>query len=133
MAKIGEIDETMWAEWLATRPAIVQALAARLRPDTLYRLRGSGHRCTLYSYNENGTVTVTVDGRFNRVLFGRNVFGISPEDLEECDLPTTGEDVGDLAEEAGYSERDVEEILIPRLREVFRMRQETSGHPEPDA
>jgi hypothetical protein len=37
---------------------------------------------------------VTVSGEFNFVVFPRRVFGVTPEDLEECDLPEKGEPCG---------------------------------------
>ena len=40
------------------------------------------------------TLTVIVSGRFNYVAFERRVFGIKPEDLEECDLPRADEPLG---------------------------------------
>jgi len=45
-------------------------------------------------YGDDGTIIVTVSGKYNFVMFERNVFGIKPEDLEECDLPSEGEKVG---------------------------------------
>lgn len=49
---------------------------------------------TLHSYSEDGTMTVNVTGEFNAVIFDRQVFGIKPEDLEECDLPKENEPSG---------------------------------------
>ena len=105
-----------WGSWLASRPAVIQDMAKSHPPDRLYRMKDTGHRCTLYSYNENGTVTVDVTGEYNRVLFGRRVFGVAPSDLEECELPRPEEDLGDTAAEAGYSEEDVRKILIPEMK-----------------
>ena len=42
------------------------------------------------------TLKVTVSGQFNAVAFERQVFGIKPEDLEECDLPPANMPVGSL-------------------------------------
>lgn len=84
------------AEWLAERPQVIKDLVARVPPDRLYRLASTGHRVFLYSYSENGTVTVAVTGQFNLVAFERRVFGIRPEELEECDLPGPDEPVGSL-------------------------------------
>jgi hypothetical protein len=81
-----------WAEWLSTRPEQIKKLAERFNPWTLYRMKSTGHRVTLESFDEehNGTVsmTVAVTGQFNQVAFDRCVFGVKVEDLEECDLPT---------------------------------------------
>lgn len=112
-----EDEQRAWDTWVASRPAVIQDLARRFPVNRLFRLVSSGQRCYPYSYSENGTLTVIVDGRFNRVLFGRRVFGIPPEEMVECELPAHDEDVGDIAAEAGYSEDDVRKILIPRLRD----------------
>lgn len=100
MAKIrDDLDQAAWDAWVATRPACVQALCKRLPPDRLYLLKSSGHRVFMYSYSENGTVTVCVTGRYNAVTFERRVFGIKPEELEECDLPGADEPLGTLLTE----------------------------------
>jgi hypothetical protein len=119
MAIIDEIDEEAFNEWLESRPEVIKELAKLLPPGRLYRLKTSNHRCTLHSYNEDRTVTVNVTGEYNRVLFSRSVFGIKPEDLEECDLPGPDEDLGDTSREAGYSDEDITNILIPKLRETL--------------
>ena len=80
-----------WAEWDASRPPVIQDMIARFPYDELYRLKSSGHRVTLYSYSEDGTMTVNVTGEFNFVAFDRRVFGIKPDDLEPCELPLPGE------------------------------------------
>ena len=84
-------QRAVWAEWLASRPQVIQDMAAKFPPDELYRLGSSGHRVTLYSYSEDGTMTVNVTGDFNFVAFDRRVFGITPDDLEPCDLPSPDE------------------------------------------
>lgn len=56
------------AAWLLTRPETVQSLAARCPPDTFYRVRpgapyslsSPGSICSVYSYREDGEVTVIV-------------------------------------------------------------------------
>ena len=108
--------QAKWDAWVATLPANVQEVAKRLPPNRLYLLKSSGHRVTLRSYNDNGSVSVDVTGRFNRVIFGRTVFGVLPEDLEECDGPAAGEDVGDTAAEANFSDEDITNILIPAIK-----------------
>lgn len=85
---------TAWNEWVATRPEPVKSLCERFDPWTLYRLASSGHRVRIHSYSEDGTMTVVVSGDFNFVAFERNVFGIKPDDLTECDLPAEGEVLG---------------------------------------
>jgi hypothetical protein len=100
MAKVREFDQSLWKEWVATRPESVQSLSQQLPPDRLYRLKSSGHRGTIHSYSEDGTVTIEVTGAYNLVIFERCVFGIKPEDLEECDLPTPDEPLGVLLTKA---------------------------------
>jgi len=62
-------------------------------------MKTTGSRVTLYSYSENGTLTVNVTGEYNAVIFDRQVFGIKPEDLEECDLPSAEETTGTVLTE----------------------------------
>ncbi len=87
-----------WEAWLAERPEAVRKVAEKLPPWKLYRLHDSGHRVTLRSIDEGEddsvTLTVTVSAQFNLIAFERNVFGIKPEDLTECDLPGPDEPVG---------------------------------------
>lgn len=83
-----------WDAWVASRPPVVKDLAERFPPNRLYQLKSSGHRVVMYSYSEDGTVTVTVSGDYNLLTFERHVFGVKPDDLEECDLPAPGERLG---------------------------------------
>ncbi len=85
-----------WSDWVASRPDSVRKVAERLNPWTLYKLKSTGQRVTVYSFSEDGTVTVNVTGEFNLITFDRQVFGISPNDLEECDLPSSNEATGAL-------------------------------------
>lgn len=96
MAKIGNLNHEAWAEWVATRPSAVKVLCDRLPPDRLYRMKPHGQRVTIHSYSENGTLTVDISGQYNLHAFDRQVFGINPDDLEECDLPAESEPVGTL-------------------------------------
>ena len=86
--------------WVAERPPAVKAVAERFKPWALYRLTTTGHRVTVRSFGEgdDGAVTliVRVSGDFNVVTFERDVFGISPDDLVECDLPTADEPLGTI-------------------------------------
>ena len=114
MAKIIEVSEEQekaWDDWVSTRPQIIKDLCKRFPPYNLYRLKDSGHRVTLYSYFDDGTMIVNVSGKYNAVMFDRQVFGIKPEDLEECDLPGTDEVTGTVLTE----EEDVKEF-IDRMR-----------------
>lgn len=76
-----------WETWFRGRPGMIQSLAQRFPPYNLYRLKSTGQRCTIYSYNEGGTLTVAVTGQWNQVMFDRHVFGVAPENLEEAELP----------------------------------------------
>ena len=88
MAKIAELtDPDAWEEWVSTRPPVVQDLCRRYPPDRLYLLKPTGHRVTILAYNENGTVRIYVSAQWNLLVFEREVFGIDPSDLEECDIP----------------------------------------------
>jgi len=95
MAEIHEIDEMAWNKWVCSRPKSVQELCRKFPPNRLYKLRSTGHRCMVYSYSEDGTMTVNVTGEHNVVLFSRAVFGIKPEDLTECEPPAKGEMLGE--------------------------------------
>ena len=83
-----------WAKWVKGRPALVRDLCERFPPNRLYLLKSTGQRVTIASYSENGTLRVDVSADFNKLLFERSVFGISPDDLEECDLPGSDEPLG---------------------------------------
>jgi hypothetical protein len=100
MAKIIEWTEeqkNLWEEWVSTRPKVVQDMCRRFPGDRLYKYKGD-KRVTIYSYAEDGTVTVNITGEYNLLSFSRQVFGINPEDLEECDLPLPSEVLGCLLE-----------------------------------
>ncbi len=108
MATVRPFDEQAWAEWVATRPPVVQSLCKRLPPDRLYRLATTGQRVVLHAYNEDGTVTVLVSGLYNRVMLERCVFGISPDDLTECDPPQDPEPIGAVLTE----DDEIEEFIV---------------------
>ena len=95
MAKCKElIDQAGWDAWVASRPPVIQELCALLPPDNLYKMKSTGRRVTIVSYAENRTITVAVTGDYNLVALERQVFGINPDDLEECDLPGDDEQLG---------------------------------------
>ena len=99
MARITEPNpeqETEWKAWVASRPACVRVIAERFDPWSLYQMKSTGHRCTLVSISENGTITVAINGDLNFVTFDRQVFGINPDDLVPCDLPGKDDFVGTL-------------------------------------
>jgi hypothetical protein len=116
MAVVREFtDKAEWDKWVAERPEAVQKMCRSHPPDRLYRMASTGHRCTILYYSEEGTVRVDISGMYNRVVFGRQVFGVEIGDLTECDLPGPDEDVGDTSREAGYTDHDIKNILIPKL------------------
>lgn len=86
-----------WEKWLAERPDLKQ-VEARYPPWKLYRMKSTGKRVVVSSFGtmEDGSVgfSVIVSAQFNRVSFEREVVGVLPDDLEECDLPTDDEPVG---------------------------------------
>ena len=83
-----EAELTEFAVWLADRPPVIQALAARLDPWSLFLLKTTGQRVAIVAYGEDGTVRVEVSACVNPgLLFDRTVFGINPDDLEPCDIP----------------------------------------------
>lgn len=97
MACVVEPTDEMEAEyrrWVESRPPVVRAIAERLRPWKLYRLKSTGQRVTMASIFEDGTVSVEITGDYNLIAFDRRVFGIDPGDMEECDLPGADEALG---------------------------------------
>jgi hypothetical protein len=109
-----------WEEWVASRSECVRKVAERFNPWTLYRLKTSGKRVTIRSFetHEDGSVTLTVDvtGEYNLVTFDRHVFGVSPENLESCDFPNESELVGTMLTEKD----DVEHFIALQKRIMNR-------------
>lgn len=104
MSKIAEIlDQGAWAAWVAARSPVVQELCALLPPDRLYMLKASGLRVTLVSYCEDRTVTVDASGEFNALPFTYQLFGVKPESLEECEMPSEHEVLGVYRGLRGYT------------------------------
>ncbi len=85
-------------QWVAERPEHVQKLAEQFSPWKLYRLSPTNSRVVVTGYDEteNGgcTVRIAVLAKYNFVFFERSVFGVKPENLEECDLPGPDDKVG---------------------------------------
>jgi hypothetical protein len=105
-----------WEEWLASRPDAVRAVLERIKPWKLYRLKTTGHRVVVSCVDEEVgggiSLKVIVSGQFNVVAFERTVFGIDPDDLEECDLPAPGEPLGSA------------DLTIEEARELMKKRDE---------
>lgn len=91
-------QEQLWKQWLSDRPQVIKDMVAKysLRPDKLYRLKTTDQIVKIISLSEDNTVTVHVESTYNQHMLitqllgdtlDRGVFGISPDDLEECDLP----------------------------------------------
>lgn len=88
MAKVLEMNMAEYEGWLAGRPKRVREMVEAHPPDRLYRLKTTGQYVTIEAYAEDGTVRVVVWAVLNPsypVSF--DVFGVDPEDLEECDIP----------------------------------------------
>jgi hypothetical protein len=96
-------QESAWNEWILSRPEKVRIVAERFDPWSLYRMKSTGHRVTIFSFSEgsDGKITMTVDvlGEFNLIAFERRVFGIDPDDLELCEPPGPNERVGAILDE----------------------------------
>lgn len=107
--------EAGWAAWVAERPPAIRKVAERFTPWKLYRMKSTKQRVTVYSISDTPTdppvvtLTVNVTGEFNFVTHERQVFGIDPDDLEECDLPEPGERLGCLHWSRGRIEQAMKE------------------------
>jgi hypothetical protein len=97
-------QETKWQEWVSSCPDVVRTVAERFDPWTLYLLKSTGQRVTVCSFWEDGTVSVIVSGDYNLVTFEREVFGIDPNDLEPCEIPSLDEPVGALLSDHEFEE-----------------------------
>jgi hypothetical protein len=115
MAKLCDLDEEAYQAWVESRPEVVKEIAKRLPPNKLYRLKTTWQRVTMYSINEDGTVTVDITGDYNLIDFSRRVFGINPDDLEECDLPLSNEVLGELCND---EERDA--LIAVRVAQLHQ-------------
>ena len=112
MAKLFEMDDhPEYEKWAASCPKVIQEMIKHHPVNLLYRLTTSNHRCTIHSYSENGTITVDITGQYNKVVFSRTVWGVNPSHLVECDLPTEGEEVGDLCEIYNIEPKDMVEWM----------------------
>jgi len=112
-----EAQERAWREFKDRLPPTPRAVAERIEPWSLYRLKSTGHRVTVASIFENGMVSVNVTGEFNLVGFARTVFGIDPDDLEPCDLPGPDEPLGEhlTPDEVGDNLDELRLLVRPDL------------------
>lgn len=113
--KPSKAEERAWAKWVASRPPAVREVAERFFPWRLYRIKSSGHVAVLRSFCEDGTLTVTMSAKYNNLLFERYVFGVPPDDLEECDPPDPSEMLG-----KPLLSHDEVEMNIDALRVMMR-------------
>ena len=111
--KFNEEQQKEWNDWVATRPQVIKDLIKKVSPTTLYRLKSTGQRVFVISYAENGTVSVAYSGKYNLVDFEQQIFGILPEELEECELPLPDEKVGVICDTPEKVEAE-----IARVREI---------------
>lgn len=93
MAKICEM-EPGFEDWVKELPEQVREVVATKPPNLLYKLKDTDQRVYILSYSNDKTVRVAITGQYNKTLFERDVFGINPDDLEECDLPGKDEELG---------------------------------------
>ncbi len=120
MANWYEPSDLMRAQfrgWAEERPPRIRETIERLQlaPWKLYRLDSdrASHRVYISSFGEPRdpnapiTVRVMVTGEFNLVAMEREVFGIDPEKLVECELPTKDEPLGS----AGLTVEQVRQMM----------------------
>lgn len=81
--------------WVESLPVEAAKEAARkILPWKLYRIKGEGPRMALIGVWNDGTCQMAIRGEWNLVAFERNVFGVNPDDLVECELPAPDELLG---------------------------------------
>jgi hypothetical protein len=144
MANVTEPTQQMqdeWSSWVEERPACVREVARRFAPWKLYRMKDTGHRVLVSAFDESkssGIVScrVIVSGQFNAVSFERQVFGIDPNNLEECDLPSPSEPVGALLSQDQVVE-NIDEIRLRVRPDLWERRADgvivwkADGKPKP--
>ena len=113
-----------WNWWVAERPPNVRAVAQKFNPWTLYLLTTTNHKVTIAVFDEEEddrvTLRVNVVSEFNaNLLHERRVFGIKPEDLVECDVPSLEERADNIRKGSTLSDERVNE-LIDDLKVLIR-------------
>src|SRR5580765_7300966 len=117
-------QEADYAEWCIQRPEKVRVVAEQFEPWSLFKMKATGQRVVVTSFGEtkdgNISLTVLVSGRFNLTQFEREVFGISPDELEPCELPSPDEPVGAAmsGEEVAMNIDNIRLTMRPDLWEV---------------
>lgn len=94
-------------KWIKQLPKSCRKIAEKYPPTKLYFDKSCKLRVVIISYYENGTVGTSVLGKYNLITFERNVFGVQPGDLSECDLPSPNEKVGVLLTD----EKDIKDFI----------------------
>jgi hypothetical protein len=113
-------EEAAWKKRVASGPAIVRAVGERLDPWSLYRMKSTGDRVTLRGISADGTVHVDVTGDYNYVLLERTVFGVDPNDLEPCEIPSPDEPVGSVLTHEQFEE-NIEALRVLIRPDLFVM------------
>lgn len=96
MNRFDPTDEqvAVWEQWLSERPDDVREIASRFRPWRKYRLKSTGQDAVFVGVDELECGCLTL-----RVLAGvdglpietwNQVFGISPSDLIDNEMPPRG-------------------------------------------
>lgn len=79
--KISEIIRSLQRNlWFITRPKIIKDMIGQFPPYCKVRIKSTGQTAHLYSYNEDGTLTVTVQASTEFLPY--RVFGLKCDDLE---------------------------------------------------
>jgi hypothetical protein len=117
-------QEAGYREWVASRPDAVRIVAERFDPWSLYRIKSSNHKVTIVSFGvkDDGEVSLTVNvgAQFNLVMFERNVFGIDPDDLEPCDVPSEDEPAGAMLTQ-GQVEGNIDALRVMARPDLWVM------------
>jgi len=83
-------------------------------------MKSTGDRVTLRGISTDGTVHVDVTGDYNYVLLERTVFGVDPNDLEPCELPSPDEPVGSVLTHEEF-EKNIEALRVLIRPDLFVM------------
>ena len=87
--KLTRKQEKEWNSWLESETEEIRALAIRISPLKLYRIKETDHIGFPFIYSEGSlgeklTITLRLRHKENPdILFERDVFGLLEEELEE--------------------------------------------------